>query len=575
MSEAIDMLSIAVMSRPLSQTIAWRDQRPVSYGEFVHRTRAWQQLLGRISGQTFALSVSDAPEFAAALFGAWHAGKTIYLPGDRLPGTCRAMHSLVDGYLGEFAPEWKPRTPIPEDGLSPAAELKPLDPNFVGLVIYTSGSSGAAQAVPKKLSQMSAEVAALEAQFRDILDDCDIIATVSHQHIYGLLFNVLWPLSAGRPFAARSFGSLEGLAMALARRDAVLVSGPAYLRRLPQCADWELASKRVRAVFSSGGPLPEDAARESSQLLGQVPIEVYGSSETGGIAWRQQKTRHDEEWTPLPDVKWRIDAEQGVLEIRSPHLPDAAWFQTADRARPAGGNRFFLEGRVDRVAKVEGKRISLGAIEERLRSSPLVRDARALVVEGRRQRIAAVVVPSAIGWQKLARRGKLEINRMLRDLLREAIEPTGLPRLWRYVDALPMNTQGKTTHAALTDLFGSRDNLPKQPTECRVHKAEQHAVFELIAPSNLLYFDGHFRDVPILAGVVQIEWVIDFGRRCFDLPPLFRAIHALKFHRVISPELPITLELAHDPLQSYLAFKISSHLGSHASGRIIFRADDV
>jgi hypothetical protein len=61
---------------------------------------------------------------------------------------------------------------------------------------------------------------------------------------------------------------------------------------------------------------------------------------------------------------------------------------------------------------------------------------------------------------------------------------------------------------------------------------------------------------------------------CFDLPPCFHAIHALKFQRVISPELPITLELVHDLFKSCLSFKISSQLGAHASGRIIFRAAD-
>ena len=85
MAEAPDMLSVAVMSRPLSQIIAWGSQQPVSYGEFLDRTRAWQRLLTRISGQSFALTISDAAEFAAALFGAWQAKKTIYLPGDRLP----------------------------------------------------------------------------------------------------------------------------------------------------------------------------------------------------------------------------------------------------------------------------------------------------------------------------------------------------------------------------------------------------------------------------------------------------------------------------------------------------------
>src|SRR5918993_4333607 len=373
MAEAPDMLSVPVTRRPLSQIIAWRRQRSVSYGEFLDRTRAWHRFLTGISGQTFALYMSDAVEFAAALFGAWQARKTIYLPGDRLPRTCYALRRLVDGYLGEFAPEWKPRMPTSEDGLAPAAELKPLDSNFAGLVIYTSGTTGVAQAIPKKLSQMSAEIATLEAQFGDVMADSDIVATVSHPHIYGLLFNVLWPLSAGRAFAARNFGSLEGLTIALAQRDSVLVSTPAHLQRLPETPAWELASKRLRAVFSSGGPLPACVARETRKLLGQVPIEVYGSSETGGIAQRQQHTPHDQKWSPLRNIQWRIDTKEGVLEIRSAHLPDAEWFRTADRARPAGEDHFLLMGRVDRIVKVEGKRISLNAVEERLTASPLTR----------------------------------------------------------------------------------------------------------------------------------------------------------------------------------------------------------
>ncbi len=63
-----------------------------------------------------------------------------------------------------------------------------LDPDFIGLVLYTSGSTGTAQAIPKKLAQLGAEVAALETQFGALLGAADITATVSHQHIYGLLF---------------------------------------------------------------------------------------------------------------------------------------------------------------------------------------------------------------------------------------------------------------------------------------------------------------------------------------------------------------------------------------------------
>ena len=576
MLEAFDRLSALTTARPPGYTVGWRLGKAVSCEEWLARVGAWRGLLTRTSGQAFALHLSDGLEFAGALFGAWQAGKTIYLPGDTLPGTCADMREAVDGYLGEFAPEWSPIAPMPQDTAVHATDFHLLDPGFVGLVLYTSGSTGAPQAIAKKLSQMSAEVATLEMQFGDLLGAADIMATVSHQHIYGLLFKILWPLTAGRAIHARSFSFPEELAAAPAERDFLLVSSPAHLKRLPENPAWAMAAKRLRAVFSSGGPLPLEVARETERLLGRVPIEVYGSSETGGVAWRRQHTTTDETWTPLPGVAWRIEPEEGVLEIRSAHLPDTVdWFRTADRAMSVEDNRFLLKGRIDRIVKIEEKRISLSAIECRLKASPMVADARAVVMEGQRQRIAAFIVPSADGRRKLAEAGKLAFNRMLRDTLSLSVEPVGLPRIWRYLDALPINAQGKTTHAELIALLGGESARPTLPLERLLEKDAERAVFELIAPRDLLYFDGHFPGTPILAGVVQVDWVISYGRQCFDLPPVFRGIHALKFQRIIYPETPITLELVHESAKSSLAFKITSESGPHASGRVLFGAMDV
>jgi hypothetical protein len=75
--------------------------------------------------------------------------------------------------------------------------------------------------------------------------------------------------------------------------------------------------------------------------------------------------------------------------------------------------------------------------------------------------------------------------------------------------------------------------------------------------------------------VVQIDWVIACARQCFDLPPLFRGVHALKFQRVISPETPVRLEIIHDGAKSTLSFQITSALGRHATGRILFGAANV
>ena len=145
------------------------------------------------------------------------------------------------------------------------------------------------------------------------------------------------------------------------------------------------------------------------------------TEETGGIAWRQQHTRTDEAWTPMPGVGFRIDCEQGVLEIRSPHLPNEEWSPTADRATSAGDNRFLIRERVDRIVKIEEKRISLAALEYKLTASPMVADARVILIERRRPRIAAFIVPSVIGRSKLEEVGKLAFNRALRDTLSQAV----------------------------------------------------------------------------------------------------------------------------------------------------------
>ncbi len=572
MARAVDLLEFLAAVDSNRLTVGRRRGGLVSFQEFLRSAGAWRSVLRRHHGRVFALYIDDAIEFAGALFGAWHAGKVVCLPGDNLPGTCARLQAEVDGFLGEFTPDWAPIMAAPCKIEDAADHFQHLDSDFLGLVLYTSGSTGAPEAIPKKLAQLTREIATLESQFGALVGDGEIVATVSHQHIYGLLFRVLWPLVSGRALHAQCYRYFEDLTTVSSSPYCVLISSPAHLQRLPKNLDWTQARRRMRAVFSSGGPLTFEAAQETKQLLGSTPIEVYGSSETGGIAWRQQDKRNDAAWLPFPGVVWRIEPQSSVLEVRSPHLPNDDWFCMADRVKADDGSRFLLKGRIDRIAKVEGKRISLSGIELALKASSLVNDACAIVVDGARQRIATFIVLSEQGRLHLKASGKLALNRVLREELRRRIEAVALPRIWRYLDALPVNSQGKTTAAELAALLQSEPAPPIQPQERLLEKHPGHAVFKLRAPRNLLYFDGHFSGRPILPGVAQLEWVIAYGRQCFDLPPIFRAVHALKFQRVIPPELPIKLELNYEAAKACLSFKISSQAGPHSSGRVLFGA---
>ncbi len=363
--------------------------------------------------------------------------------------------------------------------------------------------------------------------------------------------------------------------MRLADRPSVLVSSPAHLKRLSGTLDWPAARATPRAVLSTGGPLPADAVTDVERLLGCTPLEVYGSSETGGIAWRQRTGgRRAPHGTPLPGVDVRADHVDGGhrLEVRSRHVPTNDWFPLADLVDIDADGTFTLAGRTDRIAKIEGKRVSLTAIERALaETSPLVGAATVVPLAGDRDLLGAVVVPSGAGWAALRSDGAGAVSRRLRDVLAASTERVALPRRWRWVAALPENSEGKTTVAELTRLFEPGETgEPAVPPFSVVEHAAESATVEMCPSDELPCFDGHFAGAPVLAGVVQVEWAIGLGRKLFGISGDFLRMEALKFQRIFQPGPALRVELDWRADRAALRFRFSSVAGSHSSGRIFF-----
>src|SRR5262245_39177967 len=84
--------------------------------------------------------------------------------------------------------------------------------------------------------------------------------------------------------------------------------------------------------------------------------------------------------------------EESALRLRSPYLANGNWMTLSDAAELLPGGRFRLQGRLDRVAKIEGKRVSLPELEATLRRHPWVLDAAVVPLAGRKERLGAVVV---------------------------------------------------------------------------------------------------------------------------------------------------------------------------------------
>lgn len=564
MPEWLALGAVAAAPGLVARPVGQRDGRPIDRAEFLGRVDRWQAAFAAEPGRRWALLIEDATEFAAALYGAWHAGKQVYLPADAQPGTLARLGPLVDGVAGELPGG------LQAPSSAGSAPRRALDTQASGLVLFTSGSSGEPVAIAKSLAQLQAEIdaqQALHGQRWAATPGLQVWATVSQQHIYGLLFAVLWPLASGSRIVTPRLAYAEQLAERLGPEPALLVSSPAHLKRLPGALDWSGARQALRAVLSSGGPLPPEAALQATQCLGVCPIEIYGSSETGGIAWRQ-RTVQGERWTPLPEVQWRIDGDSGdLLALRSPFLPDAHWFVSADRVRAESDGGFTLLGRADRIVKIEERRVSLTAIERLLAASPLVAEVRALAVAlGRGQRAAAVLVPTAAGAALVQGGDRRALIAALRETLRGQIDRIAWPRHWRIVAAMPINAQGKLTEAALLALFA-------QPVPWRwLERSDSAARAERIAEAGLAAFEGHFPAGAVLPGVVQLAWAVEAGREAFGLSAPVQRIEALKFQQVVRPGTRLSLTLQWDAAARKLRFRFESSAGVHGSGRLGYAA---
>jgi 3-hydroxymyristoyl/3-hydroxydecanoyl-(acyl carrier protein) dehydratase len=164
---------------------------------------------------------------------------------------------------------------------------------------------------------------------------------------------------------------------------------------------------------------------------------------------------------------------------------------------------------------------------------------------------------------------KLARVKALKARLRAGFEAVVLPRRWRFVAALPQNELGKVTQAALARLF----EPPTQPEWLSEERREGGVLrLHLRLPPDLVYFEGHFPGAPVLAGVVQLDWAVEEGRRRLGLVGRFVGLKALKFSKPLLPGDVAVLELCAEA--DGLRFSYESAAGRHSSGKVLFAPDD-
>jgi 3-hydroxymyristoyl/3-hydroxydecanoyl-(acyl carrier protein) dehydratase/phenylacetate-coenzyme A ligase PaaK-like adenylate-forming protein len=557
------LLDIPSMAEDLTRTISG------SPGEAITSPRFVEDLSNAIASvldhpaSTAILAIEDAYWFAVALIGNLAAGRDIIIPGAMQAG---AMKELTQGGAEVLRdpppgddPDWLHRGTF--NSVIPG--LRSRQPV---ITFTTSGSTGMPKRIVKSLTQLETEAKALEETWGGKIGGSAVFSMVSHRHIYGCLFQVIWPVMAGRQFGRQRFSTWDGLLNAI--DGAVTVIGsPAHLSRIQEELP-EFDDKKIIGIFSSGGPLDFASARRVADRFGETPMEVYGSTETGGIAHRQQFQK-DTPWTPFAAIDCRITTRR-TLEIRSPYLENRSWYETDDIVRIDDLGHFHLEGRVDRIVKLEGKRISLPEIEQRLGELDDVQAAAAVVLERGRKIVGAAVELTPEGRERRCRHGDLNFSRDLRGRLSSFVEPVGLPRQWRFVETIPVNSQGKRLTAVIEELFAQSGELitPADlgPPVVGSRETEEGWLIDLAIPGDPPYCEGHFPAFPVIPGIVLLDWAVKLTRDCLDATFIAGDVTQLKFRRVIPPSSQVRLLL--EMIQGDMRFTYKINNDICASGQI-------
>ncbi|MGS0706378.1 AMP-binding protein [Acinetobacter sp. ANC 3781] len=524
----------------------------------------WQDVIQQshaiesLSQQSWALWEPDSYQFLVLLFAALLAKKQVLLPPNRVSDLEKELAEQNIYFLQRQSVSLAQNQNI---------ELN-LDDAFLHqakIYFYTSGSTGQPKKIPRSLRQLLNEVQGLDASFQ-LPEQSIAIATVSHQHIYGLLFKLLWPLASGRCFYQTQLAFPEDVAdiqkkLAAFKMNNYVASSPALLKRWTS----DVLLQDCLTVYSSGGKL-ESGIRP---YVNRPITEVFGSSETGGIAYRKQD---DALWTPFANVDIQV-GEQQELQVRSNHAFSKDWIFTGDKVEVIDAvnpkSPFRLLGRLDRIVKLEEKRLSLDTIEQKIVELDEIVQCHVLILEREhRQILVCVAILSEQARQQLQSSNKAQCVAAIKVQLNSKLESIAIPRQWRFLTQLPQNAQSKLNKQYMKSLF--------QPMLLPIVLEQQNepdqVLYRLEFSPELECFKGHFPDYPIFPGVGQIGFIQHFARQTWAELEWCNGFEQLKFQDLIQPYMVLQLKLSRKLHK--VSFVLSHAEQTLASGRLLFHTQN-
>ena len=100
-----------------------------------------------------------------------------------------------------------------------------------------------------------------------------------------------------------------------------------------------------------------------------------------------------------------------------------------------------------------------------------------------------------------------------------------------------------------------------------LQRCDNKVELQLDIRADIAYFEGHFPNAPVLAGVAQLHWVVQYCKQYFPQLAAVSSVEVLKFQLMIRPNDSLTL-LLERTADATVLFSYSREGSKVASGRL-------
>lgn len=459
---------------------------------------SWRNL-GVAPGDRIVCSISNRPEWAIALGGAWLAGAVhvgadhgftvpelshviertgaralVYEPPADAADPFASLHELERLHPGlEVAVVGPPAVPpgfhrlhhlVPlgfGQGAPPPDGAAPDDP---AMVFVTSGTTGKPKATIGFHGNLAERWRRLGGWLGFDQDDVHL-AQLPLSHGFGLMMAVAALLAGGRLVLAQRFSPDAALDDIEHERVSVLNGAPAHFRLLLDRLDRRPRDvSSLRLSVGTAAVFPAPLVRAIWDRLGVRFMYMYGSSEGVGVATTDADdillgsvgrpapesvaiVGADREPLPAGDVG-EIAFSRRVFPVRSWGEPGGAggdWFYSGDRGRLDDEGRLYVYGRIKHQIDHGGLKVDPVEVETALLGCRGIADGTVLGVPDPVVGELVCACVAVTGEQPQPRLGEI------REELGKRLAPFKLPEELRYLDAIPRTQVGKVDLAALRE----------------------------------------------------------------------------------------------------------------------------